>query len=328
MRALRRLQLGPEATAGTAVAATFKMVGDAKYTPHIVRDFEDFPRQVFAPVTGGGFDQQVATLIENEGALTVEELLHVLAMNVCTPSTSGAGPYVHTFDRSWTASPTIKTYTAEMTEVDGGGTKQVQRESAYLFGKSFEIGIQPNQPATLKWTGEARASATTTETAALAALTGRRPLPGNLAKLYIDDTWAGLGGTQISAAVRALTLAYQSGISAGFTLDGRTSLDHTKLDYGMVGATLSATIELAADAAAEHAKWVSAALRYMRLGITLDSNHIALFDIAGKYVADPVIEEQDELSVMSFELGLEYDSTSGKAFKATVTNSLATLAAV
>lgn len=327
MRALKRMQLGPESTAGTAVAAAFKAVGDAKYLPHVERDFEDFPRQVFAPYTGGGVDQMHATDIKMDGNLNAQELIHVLAMNVCAPSTSGAGPYVHTFDRSWTASPTIKTYTIEMTEQDGGGTKQVQRESAYCFGTGFEIGITRNAPAKLSWTAAGRKSTTTTETAALAALTGRAPMPGNLAKLYLNDAWADLGNTQIAAAVRALTFKYESGFTPKLTLDGRTTLDHVGIDYGPVMATLSASIELGADAASEHAKWISAALRYARISLTLGTD-IVLLNLAGKYLADPEISEEDGLSVMSFELGLEYDPTSGKAFSAVVTNSLATLAAV
>ena len=324
-KALRRFQLGPETTPGTAVAATFKMVGDATYTIERDTENEDFPRQVYAPLTGGGIDLRKGTLVNWQGNLTYEEAMHVFASVIEIPATTGAGPYTHTYDRPWDGPPTLEAYTAEMTE-DDGSTLHVQKECAYLTGMAFELAIAGLEPARLTWEAFARASADTTETGSLDALTGRTVVASNLFKVYLDDTAGGIGGTLLSDTVRAATLAYGGIVAPAYNLDGRTALDFTGIRHKAftpdTAPTLSITMELAATAAAEIADYLAGNSRFIRLTATNGTDSIT-FDMCMVHAAPPAIEEDDGLMVATFSLRLEYDAT--LTFKAVIVNGLADL---
>ena len=322
-KALRRFQIGPESTPGTAVPATFKMVGNTTYTIERDAEMEDFPRQVYAPVTGGGIDLRKGTLINFEGNLTYEEALHIFASVIETPATAGAGPYTHTFDRPWNGPPTLTSYTCEITE-DDGSTKHIQKEAAYLTGMGFEVVIAGLAPAKVTWEAIARASADTTETADLDPLTGRTAIASNLFKFYLDDTAGGIGGTLLSDVVRAATLKYAGAVAPAYNLDGRTALDFTGIRHKPFtpdnAPTLSITMELAATAAAEFADYLAGNKRYVRLTATNGTDSIT-FDLCAVHVSAPVPEEDDGVMVVTFEMRMEYDAT--LTFKAVVVNGLA-----
>lgn len=324
-RQLRRLQIGPETTPGTAVAATFKLVGDGDVTYELDREFEDFPRQVFAPLTNGGIDLRAGTLINWQGNLTFEEIAHILANVLATPSTTGGDeePYTHTFERTWNVPPTLTTYTAELTEHDGSSA-HVQKESAYVTGSSVEIAIARNSIATVRWQAFGRKGSATTETASLAAISGRTPISGNLFKLYMDDSWAELGSTQQSSVIRAASLTYNNGALPKFTLDGRAAQDKVGDDFNQASGTLSVTYELDSVAASEIAHFEAGDLRFVRLAAEMGDKSIAL-DWCGVHRSVPSYSEEDGLRLVTFELGLEYDPVGASAFAAEVVNELADL---
>ena len=320
---LRKAQLGFETTPGTAVAATAQYVGDAAYTPEIEREFEVFPRGVRAPVTGGGIAKSKGSLFSFSGNLTFEEVLYPLAAGLKAPAISGAGPYVHLFDQSLTTIVAPKAITAEYV-IEDGTTKHFEREAAYCTARNFEVGLAFNELASLSFELFGRAEQTSTMTAALAPVTGRTTVPSNLFVVYIDDTWAGLGGTAKSTLVRAATMKITTGLDPDYTLDGRTDLDMTGLRYGLLDGSLSLTMEHNADAATEIGKWRTGALRFVRLKAT-SGVKIIQFDMALKYLSPPSFSEDAGVEIVTMELGLEYDATGAKAFVATITNSLAAL---
>lgn len=327
-RALRRFQLGPETTPGTAVAATFKLVGNATATIEIEREMEDFPRQTYAPVTDGGIDLRHGTPISFEGNATFEELLHVLASVIEIPTTAGEGPYTHTFDRPWDGPPTLKAYTAEWTETDGA-TKHVQKEAAYLTGSAFEIGIASGEITTVKWDAFARKSADTTETPALAALTGREPIPSALWAVYLDDAAGGIGGTLLSDVVRSATLSYGGAVVPAHNLEGRAALDFTGIRHlpftPESAPTLAITMELAASAGEELAHYIAGDKRFVRLTATSGAKSIT-FDGCWVHASPPEISEDEGVVLATFNLRLESDAT--LTFEAALVNALADLAAV
>ena len=320
---LRKFQAGFETTPGTAVAATAQLVGAASYTPEIEREFEAFPRGVRAPVTGGGIAKSKGSLFSFSGNLSYEEILYPLASGLKAPAISGIGPYVHLFDQSLTTIVAPKALTLEYV-IEDGTTKHFQREAAYCTTRSFEVGIAFNELATVSFELFGRAEQTSTMTAALTPVTGRKLIPSNLFTIAIDDTWAGLGGTAKSTLIRAATLKITTGLEPDYTLDGRTDLDFTGLRYGMVDGALSMTLEHNADAATEIDKWRTGALRFVRLKAT-DGTKIVQFDMAAKYLSPPSFSEDAGIEIATMELGLEYDATGAKAFVATITNSLAAL---
>ena len=320
---LRKFQVGFESTSGTAVAATEQLVGEAVYTPEIEREFEEYPRGVRAPVTGGGVAKSKGSMFAFSGNLSYEEILYPLATGIEAPALTGAGPYVYTFDPDLTIVPVPKSLTCEYI-VDDGSTKHYEREAAFCVCRSFEVGLAFGELATMSFELFGRAEQTSTMTAALTPVTGRTLIPSNLFTVAIDDAWSGLGGTPKSTLVRAASLSVTTGLEPDYTLDGRTDLDFTQLRAGMLDATLSITMEHNASAATEIGKWRTGALRFVRLKAT-DGTKIVQFDLAAKYLSPPSFSEDAGTEIATMELGLEYDSTGAKAFVATITNSLAAL---
>lgn len=323
---LRRFQLGPESTAGTAVAATFKMVGEAVYKPMREREYEEFPRGVRAPVTGGGYLIKQGTEVDFEGNLTYEEILIPLLsglVNVASPS--GTGPYTWAFTPTLTAAQVIKSYTAEYT-IGDGSSLHYERESAYMVTKELEIELKANEIATMKLTMAGRAEQTSTVTGSLSPITGRTPVPSNLFKVFIDDAGSGIGGTQISGLVRVAKLKFTFGNEEDYTLEGRSDLDLTGIQPQMLKATLDLTCEHTADAATELGKWRTGALRFIRLkadnGAASTANRQIQFDTCIKYTDTPDFSQDDGVEIVTLKGELEYDSSWAAAAKVQVINGL------
>lgn len=324
---LRKLQFGRESTAGTAVAAAYKLVGEGTYKPIVERLMEEYPRGVRAPVTDGGFDISKGSEIEFEGSLTYEEILLFLDSGIVSVTTTGAGPYTHTFTPTLTAAQVVKSYTAEFLITDG--TARYQREAAFMLTKEFEIELKANEAAMIKTSMFGRAEQTSTVTPDLAVMTGRTVVPSNLFKVYIDDTGAGLGGTQKSGLIRVATLAVDTGNEPDYTLDGRSDLDMVGNQPQTLTATLDLTMEHNADAATEIGKWRTASKRFIRLkadnGAAAGANKAITIDGCFVYTESPEFSEEDGTELVTMKMQLEFDSTWAKALEFVVINGLATI---
>lgn len=325
--ALRLLQLGFEGTAGNIVAATQKLVGSGMMTPEIERENEDFPRGVRATFDSM-IDLRRGVLLNHEGNLTFEEILYPLLTGLNDDAVpADAGPYVWTMEPVLTGIATPKSCSAEMV-VEDGATDFYEQKAAYLLTRSFEIGLEANRPATLAFEMFGRVEETATKTGSLTPITGRTVVPSNMFKVYIDDDWASLGGTQKSGLVRSATLSVVTGLEPDYSLDGRTSLDHTGFRSGMVTGTLSIVMQHNADAATEFGKWRDGSLRFVRLiadnGGAGGDNKKVQIDLAGRYTSPPDFQEEDGIELLSAELELMYDPTGAKIISTVITNGLAT----
>jgi hypothetical protein len=327
---LRKVQVGLEATAGTAVAATAQLVGDILYTEEIDRVFEEFPRGVRAPVTGGGYDIRGGSMLEYSGNCSYEEIIYPLLTGILNDAApTGSGPYTWTFDPDLTAGQSVKTATIEFV-IDDGSTEHVERESAFMFTTEFEIAIVANGPTTMRFTMAGRRSQTSTLTGSLTPVTGRALIPANLWKVWIDDTWANLGTTAKALLVREATLRVRTGLSSDYTLDGLSDLDMTQINSGTLDATLDLQCEIPAAAATEIGNFRGSGgagtVRFYRLkadnGAALGANKSVQFDMALKHLSPPSYSQDQGIELVNFNLGLEYDSTGAKAMVATVINGL------
>jgi hypothetical protein len=324
---LRLLQLGFEATAGTAVPATKKVVGESVYTPMIEREFEEYPRGVRAMVTGGGFAKQQGSKIEHDGNLTYEEVLYPLLSGIVNDAApTGVGPYTWDFTPVLTGQASLKTVTAEFV-VDDGSTKHYEREATYCFTTEFEVDIQANDVAKLKWTMEGRAEGTSTVTGSLAPITGRTVVPANLFALWIDASGGTIGTTAKTGTLRGANIKVTTGALPDYTLDGRTTLDHTGIQSQMLKGEVELTLEHNANAASEIAIWRSGSVRLVRLkadnGLAAGANKAITFDMGMVYTDPPEFSQEDGIELVTLKGALEYDSGLGGAFIATVINGLA-----
>lgn len=324
---LRKLQLGFEGTAGTLVAATKKLVGESSYTPNIKRIFEEYPRGVRAPVSGG-FSVMKGSTIEHEGPITYEEILYPLLSGIVNDAAPlGSGPYTWEITPVLTGQASIKTITAEF-DIDDGSSLQYQKEAGYFHCTEFEIDIQPNEDAKIKWTMEGRAEQTSTMTADLAAITGRTVVPSNLFALYIDASGGTIGTTQKVQTLRAVKIKVTTGVKGDFTLDGRTDLDFVGLQSQMLKGEVELTLEHNANAATEIGIWrTDGGVRLVRLkadnGLATTANRQVIFDMGVMYTDDPEFDEEDGIEIVTLKGGLEYDSGLATAFLAKVINGLA-----
>lgn len=329
---LRKAQIGLESVPGTLVAATEQLVGEITYTEEIDREFEEFPRGVRAPVTGGGYDIRGGSLLNFSGNFTWEEAIYPLLLGVHdVASPGGAGPFEWDGDPVLNGPADIATATVEFV-IGDGSAEHVERRSGHMFCTGFTLTLAANQIAQWQFALAGRRSQVATFTPALTPITGRRPVPSNLFQLFRDSNWGTIGTTPLSQFLRAATLTVDTGLTPDYTLDGRGDLDLTGINSGMLNATLDLTAEVNAAAAAELAAFRSSGgpgrgdVGFYRLGANngaagADERAVS-FDMALKHLQPPAFSQDTGIEIVTLNLGLEYDATGGKAFVMTLLNGL------
>lgn len=330
---LRRVQFGIESTAGTLVAATQQMIGEGVYVPEIDREFEEFPRGVRAPVTGGGFAIRRGGRFTFTTNLDYSNAIYFFGAGLLHDAApTGTGPYTWSYDPNLTAVPasTILPVTLEFA-ISDGSTVHYQREAGYGVLRSFEITLAFNQPAKVTYEMFFRAEQTSTVTGALTPLAGREQIPSNLFKVFMDNSGGTIGTTQKSTTVREATLNVVTGMEPSYTLDGRADLDFTHISPGMLNATLALTMEHAANAATEIGIWRTGGVQLVRLkadnGAATTANRQFQIDLAAKYMEPPAFSQDTMMEIVTMNMGLEYDSTWGYALRAQLINGQAALPA-
>lgn len=326
LKQLQKLQVAFEAVPGTPLAATQQLVGEFAYTEEIARFFEDHPRGIRAPVTGGGDDLRTGTLFVTEQPLTFEDLLYPLSLGLDDPAVSGADPFVYTFAPALTGAAAIKAGTFEYVDEDGT-TQHIERRSSFVTCRSWGINLASGEIGLLTAEYFGRKAEAQTFTPALTPLAGRTKIPSDLFQVFVDDTWAGLGGTQITGAIRSAELQVVNGAEPDYTLDGRPDLDFTQLRAMDITGTFTLLMELDAQAgdAGEYADYRAGSLRFIRLSAAIGTE-IAQFDFAVKYVSPPVIETDEKTQLLRLEAELEYDPVGANVIAPVLTiDAIATL---
>jgi len=267
----RKFQVGTETVAGTEVAATRVIRAlnvnwnDAgswrKYVP-----MYDIGRMSLDPDVGEITRQGLLGKVETD--LTFEDFLLPLLhgyKGAVTPveQNVGEGDWLWTFKNAPTlADPAPDTFTAEFRM--SNGTANYDRTTSFCVVSSIEISAdQGGDASKLTYDFFGRTANGNAITGALTL-----PTPFDLIaaldwKLYVDPSWATLGTTQISTAMRSFTWRYNTGIMpALFIGDGR--LDHADIRVQPRGAELSMEWEFGASADAERTAFEANSLRFIR----------------------------------------------------------------
>lgn len=230
---LRVFQWGKESTRGTLVPATSKLlVADV--------DFEE-DGQVFHPPLVRGLVQRWKggeIVVQRGTKFTIpesvafyEQMPNWLSQSVKgAVAPTGVGPYVYTYTRDPTANPLLDSWTYERRLSDG--TNFIDQEFGYAMLSSINWKSQQNQPVMFTAEGFARRQQTSTLTASLSAPATPEALLGSSSKLYIDTTWAGVGGTIVSGQIVSWDLAFNTGYMPIHLADGRSDLDFAGAVYG------------------------------------------------------------------------------------------------
>lgn len=323
INALEKLQFGLETVAGTIVAADTVLLaeGGGEFVDEIERVALEEPRGVLAMVED--VDVRQGALLTYTQALDYEQVLLPLLTGIKQTTPAAGPPKVWTFLPTLTAPDTLDSASFEVAYTDGS-TKHVEREFGFGTTRKFTIEFAYNQVTKITCEVFGRASQASTLTGSLSPLS-RTVIPSNLWKVYIDTSWAGLGGTQKSGLIRKGTLEIVTTAEPDYTLEGRSDLDLTQLLRKMITGSLQLTMAVDANFATEYTAWRAKTMRFIRLIATAGANNILQFDLAGIYLEPPSFGLDRGLRVGDLTLGLRYDPTSAKVFQAIVTNSIAAL---
>lgn len=148
------------------------------------------------------------------------------------------------------------------------GTTNFDRTAAFCLASAIELSFDQDADATVltvEFFGR-----TPNNNALTGALT--LPVPFDIIaaldwNLYLDDTWAGLGTTQISSAMRTAIWRYTTGLTPALYIgDGR--LDMADVRLGPRGAELTMTWEMGTALNDELADFEANSKRFVRLEAT------------------------------------------------------------
>ena len=327
--ALNKVQLGREATAGTAVAAT--TIG--RWEGCYIVDEEE----VYFPAENVGLvvdtdracnPSKSASIAIPENVATFEQILHILEMGIKTdtPAQDGAGDgYIYEYPFPTTAQLTPKSYTIE------GGNDEDVYEVEYCHAVDFSISGEVNQPLMFTANIRGRQASDASFTAALSIPTVEEML-FNKCKFYSSDVGDGFGNDQLENTLLGFTLNVQTGFVGRQTAEGELYFSYLKQTKPIV--TLDLRMEHNDNAVAEIADARALTARAIRIlcegtafdtGGTTYNNKTMIMDIAGKYSAIPAVEDDDGSSIMNFTLQGGYNATLSKLGQITVVTSLASI---
>ncbi|KKN73400.1 hypothetical protein LCGC14_0401030 [marine sediment metagenome] len=330
VRALRKIQLGQESVAGTAVAATAIWRG--------IGTIDDAREQVFpeehvgyvAPLDRSYVPKLEGALPMDPTPATFEQLPYILTAgvkDVTTGAADGAGTdkiYAYTF--ATTAKQTPQTFTLE------GGDDLGAEELNFCFVTDFQLAGVSFEAWMMSANWMGREVTPSTFTGALALVVVEEILFSKT-KLYIDAIGGSLGGTQITGTLLAATLNVDTGQRPIPVGDG--NLFYSAFDQKLSPEiTLEITLEHDANAIAELVNFRAETPQLLRLECegsaaatpgTTYSNLTLLIDLAGKWESFEKIGEQDgnDIRVGTFRAG--YDLTAASFAEITVVNELTTL---
>lgn len=328
IKALRSCQLGPENTAGAAIAAITVWNGPA---PMLEDQRERVRPEADTGNLGGNNRTYVPKLAAGctmEGEATFEQLLHIFQAGikkVSAPSDDGAGSgKVWEFPFGTTAQNTVQTYT-----IEAGDDQQFERME-YSFVKSFTLSGKSGEAVMLSadWVG--RQISTCTKTMNKTAPVVEEILFGN-STLAIDDVGGPIGGTPVTATLKGFEFGGSTGMIENFTGD---EVFFTNIKNVKPELTLKITFEHNASAVAEKAAAdveTPRAIRLMFEGSALTSAYTyskktLIIDMAGKWLSFEKIDEEDGNDVVTGEFSVAYDATADLFCEITLVNKIAALA--
>lgn len=329
-KALRKIQLGRETVAGTAVAATsvFRGMGvieDQREVQFVEEDigYISGTDRTMTPKLLAGFEME-------ETPATFEQLPHILEAGVMTATpardgVSGSG-YVYTYNFPTTAINTLKTYTIEAG--DGYAVEEMEYGFVEEFGLSGEAGGPINMTA--NWLG--RQSSASSFTAALTAPAVDEMLFGN-AKLYIDAVGGTIGTTQKTGTFLAFDLKVTTGWTPRYVGDGNLYFYAPVMDASKLEIVCDVTFEHDATGAAAKTDWRAETPRLMQIlvaGPALGTAGTYTYktmkiNLCGKWETVEKLDEIDGNDVIKGTFRARYNSTAAQFASIVIVNELTTL---
>jgi len=324
-KALRKIQLGREAVAGTPVAATtiWRGMGTIEDTRETVYPEEAVGYlsgldRAYVPTLGG-------KLAMPSGEATFQELNHVFEAGIkaATGVADGGGTnFIYAYPLPTTTINVIKTYTIE------GGDDQAVEEMEYCFVEAFKLSGRFGQAlmCSADWMG--RQVVTSSFTGALSIPTVEEIIFSK-ATLAIDAVGDTLGDTIISNTLYDMDLDVKTGIVAQGTANGQLYFSH--LEFAEPEVVLQLTFLHNAAGAAEVANWRAGTPQQIQIlivgsefGTAGDdyTYHTLQIDLAGRWEKFDPIGEQDGIDIVKGTFRARYEPTAALFAVLTLANEL------
>lgn len=324
IRALRKIQMGPETTAGTAVAATSYWRG--------VGTIQDIEEVVFVEEDIGLLSGSDRTYIPRVEALlnlepteaTFEQLPYLFQMGIeeVSPTTDASGDGIFSYVMS-IQSTDINTSTDLGTYTFEAGDNQQAEEFAYGYCRSITLSGDAGQGLMMSGEIVGRQASNTTFTAGLTIPTVEDILFSK-GKLYIDAVGGTIGSTQVSNSFLTMNLSINTGWMPVYTADGNIYFSFVK--QTMPEVILQVTFEHDANSVIEKGYWRDQTARQIRVKFDgSDASKYLTLDMAGKWENFEPIGERNGNDILSGTFRARYNSTAALFFEAVIGTGLASL---
>lgn len=328
----QKIQLGREATAGTAVAATTVWRGEGG-TIKDDREHVTVPELIGVAIPSHRSYQPalMAALAMAVSDATYEQLPHILEAGIdgVTPVQDGTGTdYLYTYVAPLATMNTLKTYTLE------GGDNQQAEEMEYSFVESFTISGAAKEALKMSANWLGRQVTKTTFTGGATVPDPVEDILGQLGALYIDPVGS-IGTTQKSDTLLSFSLEVTTGWKAKFTMDsGQKYFSYVYFDKDSFQAQLTITYEHNGTAVSEKDAFQANTPRDIRLeflGATLGtpgtkySTKALQIDLTGKYTEWGELGDNEGNSIVEATFLVGYDPTQATGLTIEVANELTTL---
>lgn len=328
IKALRKIQLGIETTAGTAVAATtiWRGTGTIEDTRETVFVEEDVG---LLPGTDRSYVPKLGASLSLESTpATFEQLPIICEMGIRTdaPAQDGAGSgYIYQYTEATTAAPTIKTRTIE------GGDDEAVEEMEYAYVESLTIEGAASEACMMSAETRGRQVSVSAFTTT-ATLPTVEEILASKGKLYIDTAGGTIGSTQISNSLLNFALNWTTGLIAVPTLDGDLFFTFVKKTTPEI--TLDLTFEHDSSSVAEKVNWRAETPQLIRLqfeGSAVETAGTSYtyktfnIDLAGKWDTFSALADQDGNDIVTGTFRARYNSTAAFFAELLIVNELTTL---
>lgn len=320
-KAFNVVQLGREATAGTAVPATKKWRGPAAtFDDARERKIVEEDIGLLVPPELQYDLWELGRLALPQTDLSFEQICDLFEMGIETVTpvdNTGNYTYSYAFPTGSTLN-TIKTYTVEAGNIQVPGDFH---EMPFAYAEEIQLSGQAGEGWMMQanLVGQKLVQASPTGSIGLTNLTFA---PFGKTKLYIDDSGGTIGNSQKSGTLMGAEIRIQTGIKYIPVGDG--TLNYTAIKYGRPAVNFSLTIEVESGSliAAERAAYKSNSIRLLRLQLNADANNLADIDMAVKYDTVSPYDEDDENVIVTLDGHAVYSSDDDLFFEAAVTNEL------
>lgn len=333
IKALRKIQLGKESTAGTSVATTAIWRGmgvgkDNRETTFVEEDvglLGDALRTYVAK-TGGE--------VTLEGNATFEQLPYIFQGGFynTSPTTDAGSAQVWTWTIQSASTDPIQTTDLQTYTIEFGDNQQAEY-MAYCFTREFTLSGTVGGVLEVSATMEGRTVGTTDFATGISLPTVEDILFTN-GTLYIDDSTGTMGTTQVSNTLFAMDLNVTTGWRGYPAADGRTDFSFVKRTKEEI--TLQLTFEHNASAVAEKLAWRNQTERAVRVKFTGNAmgtsstdaaynNKTLMISLYGKWESFDALSDQDGNDQVTGTLRVGYSASGLSKGAFVIANELSSL---